>query len=1092
MKKLRLIFISSLILLIVFNAYQESQSCGGDDYWYSDAPREYGLFAPIPKKSLRYARLGFTYHYRPHGQYYIGPKAKNLQEWEKYFEYKISPEAIEEAMYPTKLEDVFQIVQFVEGKSHALSEKLQQNELVQSCKNNPTKTKEFMDYFVYAKLCEPIAQKGYYQMPIQDKKIKIKTIHYTRFYQQKALANPFEPNTTAPPTTIPSANPFEPNTNPFKPTTNPFETTGNHHVPSKTIVYENIEDIADKFNISVRSILKENNIPSKDSPLPNTLKITYAETDYVTPKEESLAYIISKFSKEKIWDFRRKQEIANSLAEYNQWTKEIYPTLVVNNHIPIKNYLKAGTMLEIRKTASKAQKGEKILTDIYIEKNKTGRAFHQIASDYGINTKDLIKWNNYKRFYTTYGQKLFIKTVKYTHKIQKGETLEDIAQKYDISKYNMDNIIRTWNPKPVNNVLTYSRYPHAHNILKKGTTIKIRFDPSLLNQTNLIEKGIQEAQKANNDFMRARYGFQAVRLARYANQYEKAINLYQELIEPIQHKSLMCYRALEHKAGIFQKPFHNSLQANYNFASIFLAEPSLGKIAFRGLQIESDKDWADLLKLCKTTKEKTNLYLLRALSWNADMLAEMENIYTIDANSEHLEILLIKLINTLEYDLLGATLEKENVLFVEDYKGFPQEESYEILQALNQWLEKIIQENKIQNKDFWRLSNAYIQYLNKKPQKAKNTFRDLAQNSQNTQIAKQAKAFNLMLEISELKTITPEIENQVFARVQEFKPKAKQEKKYRYRKTPEEVLFHKLSNFMSQVFALHYKKSKDSGKIALCKPTFNLREEKVSPNLSKIEGMIQLLEKENKSKFEKFLLQKIDTNFSQQQAILYEMQGTVLLYQNKVQEALEAFYKIPNPELNLRVAKYSPLSERQFQKTDETWHKITICEKILALEKLSQKEHKKSIQPLLTLGNIYYNMSYDGNMWWAKGFYHDTRKKIWVGYRYVKAINAFDLMLAKKHYTRAYELARKYKKDNLASKALFLLAKCESQYNWKPYYNIYDYDSKEAFEKDQIEYQQRRTQQKNYLAELRNNYTHTEYYQNVIKECSLIETLFKK
>ena len=65
----------------------------------------------------------------------------------------------------------------------------------------------------------------------------------------------------------------------------------------------------------------------------------------------------------------------------------------------------------------------------------------------------------------------------------------------------------------------------------------------------LIEEGLALHQNCRSDFLRLRYAYQIVRMARYAGQPKRAISLYDSLVGPNPTQSPIRFWALGHKAG---------------------------------------------------------------------------------------------------------------------------------------------------------------------------------------------------------------------------------------------------------------------------------------------------------------------------------------------------------------------------------------------------------------------------------------------------------------------------------------------------------------------------------------------------------------
>ncbi len=65
----------------------------------------------------------------------------------------------------------------------------------------------------------------------------------------------------------------------------------------------------------------------------------------------------------------------------------------------------------------------------------------------------------------------------------------------------------------------------------------------------LLAQGRAAYERVDSEWLKVRYAYQMITLARYAGQYEKGVALYDELVEPLRPKSRIRYWALDQKAG---------------------------------------------------------------------------------------------------------------------------------------------------------------------------------------------------------------------------------------------------------------------------------------------------------------------------------------------------------------------------------------------------------------------------------------------------------------------------------------------------------------------------------------------------------------
>jgi hypothetical protein len=162
-----------------------------------------------------------------------------------------------------------------------------------------------------------------------------------------------------------------------------------------------------------------------------------------------------------------------------------------------------------------------------------------------------------------------------------------------------------------------------------------------------------DKEKAGNNFLKLRFAYQAIRMAHYSQQYEKAIKFYDELVSPLFDKvdSPIKYWALAHKAGALQKQ-NKIAEATYIFAQVFDVCASRRASSFLSLSLENKTDWLNAMNLCKNSQEKANLYFMRGIFDNANGLEELNNIFKIHPESNKIPILIAKEMQKLEKGIL--------------------------------------------------------------------------------------------------------------------------------------------------------------------------------------------------------------------------------------------------------------------------------------------------------------------------------------------------------------------------------------------------------------------------------------------------------
>ncbi|MBN2571575.1 MAG: LysM peptidoglycan-binding domain-containing protein [Ignavibacteriales bacterium] len=211
---------------------------------------------------------------------------------------------------------------------------------------------------------------------------------------------------------------------------------------------ESLETIATRYKVSIKDIKKWNNLKSNKIVSGKTLKI-------MTNK---------KFTDDKIISFKNKKnkELSYKIQKGDNLSSIANKYGVTVKQIKEWNNLSSDKIIsgEILKIFS-GEKNKKYNVKNDKEENfhivKKGETIDVIANKYNVSVQDVMVWNNLKNYKLKFGQKLLLiesdklivnenkKEKKYSdikiHYVKKGETLLDIAQKYNVSvdklkKYN--------------------------------------------------------------------------------------------------------------------------------------------------------------------------------------------------------------------------------------------------------------------------------------------------------------------------------------------------------------------------------------------------------------------------------------------------------------------------------------------------------------------------------------------------------------------------------------------------------------------------------------------------------------------------------
>jgi len=233
--------------------------------------------------------------------------------------------------------------------------------------------------------------------------------------------------------------------------------------------------------------------------------------------------------------------------------------------------------------------------------------------------------------------------------------------------------------------------------------------------------------------------------------------------------------------------------------------------------------------------------------------------------------------------------------------------------------------------------------------------------------------------------------------------------------------------------------------------------------------------------FEQYLLKKIAENSAKD--LLLDLKGTYYLRTNQLAEA-KSYYK----QLSLAYAEndYFLLYSNPFNglifdcqecayekyKDNKKYTKLWAVEKMMEMENAikTETDQNKVAENYFLLGNAWYNFSYYGVSWKGLAFYRNSS----AAEAYFDENNVLqpdneltvrDMETPLAYYKKA---AAATSDREMKAKCAFMMAKCAQNQTF-------------SGKKDEF------AGRNKFFAELKNNYSNTQYYKEVLKECSYFQ-----
>jgi hypothetical protein len=301
----------------------------------------------------------------------------------------------------------------------------------------------------------------------------------------------------------------------------------------------------------------------------------------------------------------------------------------------------------------------------------------------------------------------------------------------------------------------------------------------------------------------------------------------------------------------------------------------------------------------------------------------------------------------------------------------------------------------------------------------------------------------------------------------------------------------KAEQALTRVFARLYAEAGQPGKELLAR--HNLSYLRIGFNAAIIEDLLKWeagLAQETPTAFEQHLLGKLSGNEAlSPREMLQEMQATLLMKENRWQEALKIYENLSSP--GLEKVPYFRIPEDPFQAMnrdclscwEEEWDdkipglykydRLTLARKLLQLQLEMEQTPEKTAENAFLLGTAIYNTSYFGHAWMATGYYRGNHSPADEGDAVHEALQREAMILAKDYFEQVIEASPELE---FVAQAHFMAAKCDQ--------NLFYLDGYSDWDQEDL---QQKPSYRAHFTELVQNYRNTDYYQEVIQECGYLD-----
>ncbi|RME95827.1 MAG: hypothetical protein D6772_12685, partial [Bacteroidetes bacterium] len=654
----------------------------------------------------------------------------------------------------------------------------------------------------------------------------------------------------------------------------------------------------------------------------------------------------------------------------------------------------------------------------------------QIYTDYFKSEAEQYRLNNAQEWQARYCEKAELEDIEYIL--------------YTASRYDLEDLRAVMNdPKAQLHMLgavmannSWVRYVHRHNCMetvnylvyaKRCEPFVTGTDPWQLRQRDasdmlrLADEAMEHFLRTESHYIKLRYAFQAIRLAHYAREYDLTLELVDYYLPKLDNDpSLVDYWIMGHQAGALLAKGERARSA-YLYSRVFEHCPSKRESAFRSFRIKTDEEWRDALLMCKNDHERATLHAMRAATDDAQLLEEMQQIYAYDPQHPALEMLLVRELQKLEKDLLGAAFNPQRKRNKIRY-GIPRDYAEERVIALQSLVRQWEKEGLVRQPALWKLAEGYLEVLAGDFYFASKTLEEAAEIVKDKDLREQLAVFRLVLDILALDEADPGTE--------EFLADIPRKFKY-YESYPD------FSKLIRDKLRLLYRQEGEGSKAYLME--YGLRQLRIKPEPEIIDELIFLCQKEERSEFEDKLVLNDDG-----ETILYDLldvKAALYMRSGALESALEVMKDIPPNERDL-YGLYNPFVRRfkdcvhcPLPDSVTTFNRLDLIEELLDIEYQARAESDpdKAAALYFDLGEAFYNMTYFGNSWRAMDAFRSGSSAA-RAYR-DKGQTVFSypgLPLGNEEYfncetaRRYFDLARRTAQDReVKAAAAYMGAKCE-------------------------------------------------------------------
>ncbi|MBB4080890.1 hypothetical protein GGR28_003529 [Lewinella aquimaris] len=473
------------------------------------------------------------------------------------------------------------------------------------------------------------------------------------------------------------------------------------------------------------------------------------------------------------------------------------------------------------------------------------------------------------------------------------------------------------------------------------------FEQRTLNRAEmegLLEEGLEVFPRTESHYVRLRYAYQLIRLAHYLREYDYVLELYGYLMPKVNADPSLIYDWIEgHRAGAMQS-LGQMAESAYVFSRVFERSPSRRESAYLSFKIQTDAQWREALLLCQNDHERAMLHVLRAHNGRAVVLEEMRDIYRYEPNNHSLELLTMRELQELERDLLGADFRRGHYT--------PRAGAGERLIDLQAFVNRIIEERKSANLDFWLLARGVLEMLAGDYFFAEETFARLKGSTENDTIRQQLAILGDVIDVLELSRVTDSTELRYYDLLTDSELRS------------EHPDFRRLVNDKLEAA---YRRTGRIPKANLLRYGFDAIQK--NPSIDALRSLERMADSLNRNRFDRALLRDRIGPYATDD--INNLIGNDYVQRGQWKTAIEIYRRIPAERMD-GYGRFAPFIQQLNDRVNfspptgrPTYNKLQLLERLDELEEQADRTTNDTIaaRNYFNIGLALYNLSYFSYNW---------------------------------------------------------------------------------------------------------------------------------